>query len=325
MTDKAMGAGTDPRAITRRGLLTAAGGAGLAAMAGGVAGGVAGPAGAQTRGAMATRKIPSTGEALPVVGFGTYRSFNLSDTPENVRRLAEVCSTLFAAGGSILDSSPMYDRAEEMAGKALGALKSRDKAFIMTKVWTTGRERGIRQMRESLRLFRTDKIELMQVHNLSDWRTQLKTLRAWKDEGVFRYIGLTHYTTSALDDLMAVARREKVDFLQFPYSIDLRAAERRLLPFARDTGIATIANVPFGQGGLFREVRGKTVPDWAAAFGADSWARFFLKYVLGDPALTCVIPGTGKPHHARDNVGAGFGRVPTATERRRMIAVVEAL
>jgi diketogulonate reductase-like aldo/keto reductase len=239
-----------------------------------------------------------------------------------VRRLAEVCRILFEAGGSILDSSPMYGRAEAMAGRALAELGARDRAFIMTKVWTTGRQSGIRQMEESLRLFRTDRIELMQVHNLTDWRTQLRTLRAWKERGTFRYIGLTHYTTRALDELLDIGRREKVDFLQFPYSIELRAAERRLLPQARDAGIATISNVPFGQGGLFRRVRGAQPPAWAAEFGADSWARFFLKYVLGDPGLTCVIPGTGKPHHARDNVGGGVGRFPTEAERRRMVEAV---
>lgn len=310
--------------LTRRSLLAGAGAAGLTAMAGAAASSslAQNPPKVKKKAPnvkMITRPIPSSGEALPVVGFGTYRSFNLSNTPENVRQLAEVCRILFESGGSILDSSPMYGRSEEMAGNALAALGERDKAFIMTKVWTSGRSSGVRQMQESLRLFKTDHIELMQVHNLQDWRTHLRTLREWREKKTFRYIGLTHYTTSALDDLVDISRREKIDFLQFPYSIELRAAERRLLPFARDKGIATISNVPFGQGGLFRRVRGQNPPAWAAEFGADSWARFFLKYVLGDPALTCVIPGTGKPRYARDNVGAGFGRMPTAAERKRMI------
>lgn len=316
--------------LTRRGLLASAGAAGLTAIAASTAPQslAQNPPKVKKKGPnvkMTTRPIPSSGEALPIVGFGTYRSFNLSNTPENVSRLTEVCRILFESGGSILDSSPMYGRSEEMAGNALASLGARDKAFIMTKVWTSGRSSGVRQMQESLRLFKTDHIELMQVHNLQDWRTHLKTLRAWKEKKTFRYIGLTHYTTSALNDLIEISRHEKIDFLQFPYSIELRAAEQRLLPFARDKGIATISNVPFGQGGLFRRVRGQKPPTWATDFGADSWGRFFLKYVLGDPALTCVIPGTGKPHHARDNVGAGFGRMPTAAERKRMIEALAAI
>jgi diketogulonate reductase-like aldo/keto reductase len=280
---------------------------------------------AAAAGTIAARPIPATGEALPVLGFGTYRTYDLPDKPMVQANLQAVTKILFDAGGTVLDSSPMYGSAEARAGEALAALNLTGRAFVMTKVWTSGEAAGIRQMRNSLRHFKRDKIELMQVHNLVDWRTQLKTLRAWKERGTFRYIGLTHFTTSAFDDLMAVARVEKIDFLQFPYSIARRDAESRLLPFCRDKGIATVANVPFGGGGLFRRVRGKPVPAWAADFGADSWARFFLKYVLGDPALTCAIPGTGKVRHARDNIGGGIGRMPTAAERRRMIRVMAGL
>jgi len=300
-------------------------GAGGAFAGGALAGAALMPGGLGAAEKIATRPIPASGAPLPVLGFGTYRTYDYPDTPEVQRRLRAVTRILFEAGGTILDSSPMYGAAEERAGEALAALGLTDRAFVMTKVWTSGREAGIRQMRQSLRHFKRDKIELMQVHNLVDWRTQLKTLKAWKERGTFRYIGLTHFTTSSFDDLMRIAKAEGVDFLQFPYSIARRAAERRLLPFCRDAGIATVANVPFGGGGLFGRVRGKSVPDWAKDFGADSWARFFLKYVLGDPALTCVIPGTGKERHARDNVGGGIGRVPTQAERRRMVRVVEGL
>lgn len=262
---------------------------------------------------------------LPAIGIGTYKGFDLADTAENRASLADVMRRLFAAGGTIVDSSPMYGRAEARAGQALASLGRERDAFIMTKVWTSGREAGIRQMRDSLSFFGVERIALMQIHNLVDWRTQLATLREWQAVGRITYLGITHYTTGAFGDLEAVLRRERLDFLQIPYSIAERAAEARLLPLCRERGVAVIANVPLGSGRLLRAARGKHVPGWAREFGAGTWAQFFLKYLLGHPACTCVIPGTGNPDHAADLLGAGEGRLPTEAERRRMAETATAL
>jgi diketogulonate reductase-like aldo/keto reductase len=274
---------------------------------------------------MLAKPIPASGEMLPAVGIGTYKGFDLADTAENRARLGGVLRRLFDAGGSIVDSSPMYGRAEARAGAALADLGKRNDAFIMTKVWTSGREAGIRQMKESLAFFGVERVALMQIHNLVDWRTHLATLREWQAAGAFRHIGITHYTTGAFGELEAVLRAEKVDFLQIPYSIAERAAEARLLPLCQERRVAVIANVPLGSGRLMRAAEGKPVPDWARDFGAGSWAQFFLKYLLGHPACTCVIPGTGNPDHAADLLAAGEGRLPTEAERRRMAETVAAL
>lgn len=274
---------------------------------------------------MLAKTIPSSGETLPAIGIGTYKGFDLADGDANRARLAEVLRRMFAAGGTIVDSSPMYGRAEARAGQALASIGKQRDAFIMTKVWTSGREAGIRQMRDSLTLFGVERIALMQIHNLVDWRTHLAVLREWKAAGRFQYIGITHYTTGAFDELETVLRREPMDFLQIPYSIAEREAETRLLPLCREKGVAAIANVPFGSGRLMRAAKGKRVPDWAHDFGAATWAQFFLKYLLGHEACTCVIPGTGNPDHAADLLGAGAGRLPTEAERRRMVDALGAL
>ncbi len=274
---------------------------------------------------MLAKHIPSSGEMLPAIGIGTYKGFDLADSEANRARLAEVLRRLFTAGGTIVDSSPMYGRAEARAGQALAALGKQTDAFVMTKVWTSGREAGIRQMRDSLAFFGLERIALMQIHNLVDWRTHLATLREWQAAGRFGYIGITHYTSGAFEEVEAVLQKEKVDFLQIPYSIAERAAEARLLPLCREKGVAVIANVPLGSGRLMRAAKGRPVPDWARAFGAGSWAQFFLKYLLGHEACTCVIPGTGNPDHAADLLAAGEGRLPDAAERRRMIDALKAL
>jgi diketogulonate reductase-like aldo/keto reductase len=274
---------------------------------------------------MLAKPIPSSGETLPVIGIGTYKGFDLADSEDNRARLAEVLRRLFAAGGAIVDSSPMYGRAEARAGQALAALGKQYDAFIMTKVWTSGRAAGTRQMHDSLTFFGVERIALMQIHNLVDWRTHLATLREWQAAGRIRYIGITHYTTGAFGELEAVLRQEKVDFLQIPYSIAERAAEARLLPLCQEKGVAVIANVPLGSGRLVRAAKGKPVPDWARDFGAGTWAQFFLKYLLGHEACTCVTPGTGNPDHAADILGAGEGRLPYEPERRRMVEAVAAL
>lgn len=260
-----------------------------------------------------------------MVGVGTYRTFDVGPNAASRDSVKEVLRRLFDAGGSIIDSSPMYGTAEAVAGDMLADLGMRDRAFIATKVWTEGRRRGIAQMQASMEKLRTEKIDLMQVHNLVDWRTQLKTMRGWQDEGKFRYLGITHYTPGAFGRLMEVMEREKLDFLQIPYSIIVREAEDRILSFAADKGVGVIVNRPFEGGGLFGKVRGRDLPEWAADFDCSSWAQFFLKYLLGHPAVTCVIPGTGKIDHLVDNVRAGFGGMPDEKTRVRMAALIDGL
>ncbi|HYM32175.1 MAG TPA: aldo/keto reductase [Candidatus Cybelea sp.] len=269
---------------------------------------------------MQTRPIPSSGEPLPIVGCGTYRTFDVGNSAPERETAAGVLRALFEAGGSVIDSSPMYGRAEAVVGDVLAAIRSRDKAFIATKVWTSGRQAGIEQMQRSMALLRTDRIDLMQIHNLVDWQTHMKTLRDWKREGRIRYLGITHYTESAFDQLEAVMRAEQMDFVQLNYAIDDRAAEKRLLPLAAERGIAVIVNQPFGGGDLLRRMLQKPLPAWAADIECRSWPQLLLKFVLGHPAVTCVIPGTGKPEHMRDNASAGLGPMPDAAMCARMVA-----
>lgn len=259
---------------------------------------------------MQTRPIPSTNEALPVIGCGTYLGFDQASDTAGYAQLPAVVDALFAAGGSVIDSSPMYGRAEATTGEILAAQGRRDKAFVATKVWTQGRSEGVRQMQESMRLLRASRIDLMQVHNLVDWKIHLATLRQWKAQGLVRYIGVTHYTASAYAQVEAALRAEPLDFLQINYSIDEREAEQRLLPLAADRGVAVIVNMPFGGGGLLRGLLGKPLPAWAAVIGCDSWAQVLLKFVLSHPAVTCTIPGTRRPEHMADNAMAGLAPVP---------------
>lgn len=271
---------------------------------------------------MNRRKILASGELLPVVGVGTWRTFDVGGKPEDRAPVADVLRLLFEAGGSVIDTSPMYGSAEAVVGSLLAASGSRSKAFIATKVWTNGRDNGIAQMQASMRLLRTDRIDLMQVHNLVDWRAHLPTLQAWKADGRIRYLGITHYTQSAHDELERVMRAEKWDFVQLNYALDDRAVEQRLLPLAAERGIAVIVNQPFGGGGLLRKLSSRKLPDWAAEIGVTSWAQLLLKFVLANRAVTCVIPGTGKPEHMKDNLQAGFGTYPDAALLKRMAAEI---
>jgi aryl-alcohol dehydrogenase-like predicted oxidoreductase len=264
------------------------------------------------RGTMNTRPIPSTGELLPVIGCGTWVGFDVAPGSPERERLPGVLAALFAAGGSVIDSSPMYGRAEAVTGELLAETGNRGEAFLATKVWTRGREAGIRQMEQSLALLQTERIDLMQVHNLVDWRTQLSTLRQWKEQGRVRYIGITHYTSSAYRDVESVLRTEKLDFLQINYALDDRHAEERLLPLAQERGVAVLINIPFGGGGLLRRLRNTPLPQWAVEIGCTSWAQVLLKFVLGNPAVTCAIPGTSRPEHMANNAAAGGGVVPDA-------------
>lgn len=274
--------------------------------------------------AMNTRPIPSTKEALPVIGCGTWIGFDQRPGSEEYARLPGVLDALFAAGGTVIDSSPMYGRSEETTGELLAASKQQHqgKAFLATKVWTSGREAGIAQMEQSFARLRTQRMDLMQVHNLVDWRTHLATLRGWKEQGRVRYIGITHYTASAYGEVEAVLKAEKLDFLQINYSLDAREAEQRLLPLAAERGVAVIVNMPFGGGGLLRRLRDKPLPPWAAEIGCTSWAQVLLKFVLSHPAVTCTIPGTSRREHMADNAAAGAGSFPDAAFWHREAASI---
>jgi diketogulonate reductase-like aldo/keto reductase len=269
---------------------------------------------------MRTRPIPRTGEQLAVIGMGTWRTFDVGESEKERKPLREVLARLFEGGGRLIDSSPMYGRAEQVVGDLLDPAR---KPFLATKVWTSGREEGIAQMRRSMRLMspRADRpFDLMQIHNLVDWRTHLPTLRAWKEAGTIRYWGITHYTESAFGEMEAIVRAEKPDFVQLPYSVGVRAAENRLLPACADQGVAVLVERPFEAGSLLRDARKRPLPAWASEIDCTSWAQVLLKFILGHPAVTCPIPATANPEHMADDIRAGYGRLPDEPFRRRIVA-----
>jgi diketogulonate reductase-like aldo/keto reductase len=270
----------------------------------------AGPSPAWAASSILTRPIPSSGEAIPVVGLGTWRTFDVGPAPAERAPLKTVLQRFVEVGGRVIDSSPMYGTAESVAGDLAAELAVTDKLFFATKVWTSGREAGVAQIEQSFRRFRTKRLDLLQIHNLLDWKTQLRTLRDFKQTGRIRYVGVTHYTASAYDELERVLRSEPLDFLQVNYSVGEREAERRILPLAAERGIAVLVNRPFSEGGLFQRVRGKALPAWASEIGCESWAQLLLKWVLANPAATCVIPATSRPEHLVDNMKAGVGALP---------------
>ncbi|WP_253910697.1 aldo/keto reductase, partial [Pyxidicoccus fallax] len=272
---------------------------------------------------MLTRPIPSTGEALPVIGLGTWQTFDVGTSKAEREPLAEVLRRFFASGARLIDSSPMYGRAEAVTGDLLESLGELKKPFLASKVWTTGKSEGLTQLKNSVQLMGRGRMDLMQVHNLVDWRTQLPMLREWKAAGRIRYVGVTHYSRSAFDDLERFIREEKLDFVQLPYSLAQRDAEARLLPAAAEHGVAVLVMQPFATGSLFQRVRGKALPEWAAEFDCTSWAQFFLKFILGHPAVHCPLPATRKPDHVADNLRAGFGRLPDEKQRARMARFLE--
>jgi len=274
---------------------------------------------------MLTRTIPSSGEKLPVIGLGTWRAFDVDLTADIRRRLEFVLSVFEKLGGRVIDSSPMYGRAEEVIGELTSALGIREKLFLATKVWTRGKQSGIESMERSLALLRTKRIDLMQVHNLVDVKTQLATMQELKQQGRIGYTGITHREFGALSEIEKLMRSEKFDFLQINYSLMEPEAEERVLPLAQERGIAVIANRPLGAGDLFGKVRSKTLPDWAAEFHCRSWAQFFLKWIVANPAITCAIPATDKPSHLEDNMQGGMGRLPDEKIRRRMAELVASL
>jgi diketogulonate reductase-like aldo/keto reductase len=265
-----------------------------------------------------TRPIPSSGERLPVVGLGTWQTFDVGGDARARAPLREVLTLFAAGGGKLIDSSPMYGSSETVIGDLVADLGLRAKLLLATKVWTSGRDAGIRQMEQSFRRLRARQIDLMQVHNLVDVATHSRTLADWKQAGRVRYVGITHYTSSAYREVERWLKDGSYDFLQINYSLDEPEAAERLLPLAQDRKVAVIVNRPFGQGGMFRRTRGKALPGWAHELGIASWAQYFLKWIVGHPAVTCAIPGTGKPEHMKDNLAAAHGALPDQALRKRM-------
>ena len=268
------------------------------------------------------RSIPITGEKIAIIGMGTSRTFT-HRTPK--QQLGRVLQAFFDHDGQLIDSSPMYGPAEDLVGDLLRTTKNKAALFAATKVWTDGRAAGINQMNESMQRMGVEKMDLMQIHNLRDWRTHLATLRQWKEQGKIRYLGITTSHGRFHEELETIMKKEPLDFIQLSYNIDDRATDRRLLPLAADKGIATLINRPYQRGNLFGKVKGKPLPTWAGDIDCNSWGQFFLKFIAGHPAVTCIIPATTKVKHMVDNMAGGQGRVPDAAMRKRMIRYWESL
>lgn len=297
--------------ISRRGALKLIG-VGTAAAMGALIGDAAGPAEAPR-----TAKIPSSGEALPVIGLGTWQTFDVGASDTERAPLGEVLTEFVRLGGRVVDCSPMYGQSESVLGDLAVQGGVRPKLFVATKVWTSGRDAGVRQMEQSIAKLRGP-VDLLQVHNLIDAATHLATLAEWKRAGRIRYLGVTHYTAGAHDDVARAIERWPLDFIQINYSVGEREAERRLLPLARERGVAVIANRPFAGGELFRRLQRQPLPPWAAEASAVSWAQLLLKFVVSHPAITCAIPATSRLTHLRENLGAAFGPLPDAALRARI-------
>lgn len=303
----------------RRRALTLIAGAGAAALA-------ARPRMSQsTEPAPITRPIPSSGELMPVIGLGTWQTFDVGEDARARAPLREVLSAFAAGGAKLIDSSPMYGSSESVVGDLVSELGLRARLFLATKVWTSGREEGIRQMEQSFRRLRVARLDLMQIHNLLDAATHTRTLEGWKQAGRVRYVGITHYTSSAYREVERWLKGGNYDFLQINYSLDEPEAAKRLLPLAQEKKAAVIVNRPFGKGSMFRRTRGKPLPGWARELGIASWAQYFLKWIIAHPAVTCAIPGTSKPEHVKDNLGAALGALPDAATRNRMTEYFESI
>lgn len=271
-----------------------------------------------------TRKIPSTDEAVPVIGLGTSGALDVGETPEERADVEATLKRFFAAGATLIDTAPSYGRAENVAGDLVAKLKPKKK-FLATKVSASGRKGGVEQIQNSFKALQVPVIDLLQIHSLKDWKTHSATLRNLKEEEKVRYIGITHSSTSAHEELETVMRQVPWDWVQLNYSIESRNAEERLLPLAQERGVAVMVNRAFEDGELFRRVANKPLPQWAGDIGCKSWAQFFLKYVLSHPAVTCVIPATANPEHMADNLQAGRGTLPEQNWRGEMVRYFNSL
>jgi len=281
------------------------------------------PALAQDR--IMTKQIPSTREPLPIIGVGTWQTFDVGAASAARTPLREVLKLMTQSGRGVVDSSPMYGTSESVAGDLVAELGTREQLFMATKVWTSGRDAGIRQMETSFKRLRVTQMDLMQVHNLVDVDTHTNTLQDWKAKKRVRYVGITHYTSSAYAEVERQMKKAQYDFLQINYSLGERESENRVLGLAKDRNMAVIVNRPFAEGALFRRTKNKPLPPWAAEFGIESWAQYFLKWIVSHPAVTCAIPGTGNPKHMADNLGAGHGALPDEAGRKRMAAYFDGL
>ena len=272
-----------------------------------------------------TRKIPCTGEAIPILGMGTWITFNVGKNKRLRDKRLDVLRAFFAGGGGMIDSSPMYGSSEEVVGYCLEKLPPQKKLFTATKVWTVSKWMGERQMETSEKLWKEDKFDLIQIHNLVDWEVHMDTLNTWKAQGRLNYTGITTSHGRRHADFEQIAREHRFDFAQFTYNVEDREAENRLLPMAADRGMAVIINRPFQRGALISKLKGKPLPPWASEIGAKSWPQFLLKFVVSHPAVTCAIPATSNPAHMRENLEAGRGTLPDAAMRKRMVSYVETL
>jgi len=270
------------------------------------------------------RVIPRSGDTIPVIGLGTWQTFDTNDDQEKVR-LSNVLRLLHQNGGTVVDSSPMYGRSESVVGNLTSDLGINEELFLATKVWTRGKRSGITQMENSLRRLGRKKLDLLQVHNLLDWQTHLQTLKDWKAEGSVKHIGITHYQSHAYNTMISIMKSQPIDFIQLNYSLAEREAEKKILPLAKDKGIAVIINRPYAGGALFRKTRDQALPAWVSDFGCTSWGQVFLKYILSNPAVTCAIPGTSKPKHLLDNLEAGRGRFPDPHEQQKILTLFKSL
>jgi diketogulonate reductase-like aldo/keto reductase len=288
-----------------------------------MAGSIMKPAAGQT--SLIPKKIPSSAESLPVIGLGTWQTFDVGNDAAERKTLGEVLKIFADAGARAVDSSPMYGSSEAVAGDLIAQLKLRERLFIATKIWTQGKSEGIQQMEQSFKRLRVEHMDLMQIHNLVDVATHTKTLLEMKDQKKITYAGITHYTSSAYPEVERLLKTGQYQFVQINYSLAEREAEQRVLPLAREWNVAVIINRPFAEGALFRKVKGKPLPPWAEEIGVRSWAQYFLKWIVAHPAVTCAIPGTGKPEHMRDNLAGGMGVVPDEPLRRRMTDYYDSL
>ena len=272
---------------------------------------------------MLRRTIPSSGESLPIIGLGTSRVFDVDpEDREELKIRKEIIEVLLNNGGSLVDTSPMYGQSEDLLGKILDDYPRRNELFLATKVWIKGKQEGEQQISESFKKMNTAKMELIQIHNLVDWKTQIKTLRQMKESGEISYIGITHYKSSAFKEMEDIIKKEPIDFAQFNYSIGERDAEERLLPICQEFGVATIINSPFMRGKLFRSFKNQALPDWCKDYDINSWGQFFLKYIIANPAVTNIIPATSKSKNMLDNSIAGMGRVTDLKIQKRMLEML---